>query len=376
VTLLSNAGDFPTQHPVERRHQRGLYECHRAYARSVAGSGWVRVSVVTALALCVAACASTKLEASTDQSPRSQQSASFTTRPVPPGYTSVASSAQVIQYAPWGDDTEGTAEPYTVLAPRKRPWNIDRVVVVSVTGYKGYEGNLHQAAPGGRPEMKSKSFKLDGRDAIYTPAQTNKFATIRWDDLVAVRGPDIAVRVRALHGSRARLVSILRTVKPSTDHATAPRVPDPPSGLVVLGRVDAAPSAVPVLDASIDDPQRRSSWLSRGNPVAHVSRWTSPDATLTVTTLPAFVASLPAMRGGVALSNARTAPTAHTIDIGASRGIAIEEPFERGYTKRTVYWQAPWGNLVTVAAAGRGIPAMSTLADLAASVRPTSRSSA
>jgi hypothetical protein len=147
-----------------------------------------------------------------------------------------------VPYQRWGDDTDGTVEPFTVLAPPGEDASGPHAVVVSVTGYEGYEGGLDQASRGFVGAGKQR-FRVEGRPAIYTPRAVNGTEVERqsaaWSDLVAVRGDDLAVRVASRDATREQLLEVLAAAVPDRDRRAAPAVPEPPSDLRVLGSVNA-----------------------------------------------------------------------------------------------------------------------------------------
>lgn len=173
-----------------------------------------------------------------DDPSRSGEASPFVVDTVPAGFV-LESAGRGTRLQDWGEDSTGTDEPFTVLAPPGVDAASSEAVIVSVTGYLGYQGGLSQAA-GGYGGEAMEHFEVDGAAAIYTPAGAEAFggATV-WDELVVARGDDLAVRVLASDAGRDQLVDIARRVEPADDHARAPGVPDPPDGLDVIGSVDA-----------------------------------------------------------------------------------------------------------------------------------------
>jgi hypothetical protein len=211
-------------------------------------------------------------------------------------------------------------------------------VVVAVTGFEGYQGGLDQAS-GGPPEVQSH-FRLDGRNAVYTPQRTDQFGDERWADLVAVRGTDLAVRVTARDATRQRLVEVLRRVRPSLDHTQAPAVPDPPAGLRVIGSVDAA--AVVALD-------RES--IELGPRSARGAAWRRGPARLTVAALPGRSADLAAVAGYRALLQWHRAEV-QPREVGGRPGLVLEGAGapDGGFPQRAVVTSSRWGDLLIVMA--------------------------
>ncbi|HKY14395.1 MAG TPA: hypothetical protein VJM33_05685 [Microthrixaceae bacterium] len=140
----------------------------------------------------------------------------------------------------WGDDTMGTDEPTTVLVPDgvSHP-TADDAVVVSVTGFEGYQGGLNQASRCYTAD--EKEFEVDGRSAIYCAPLADPPADQPWrarGDLVVVRGDDLAVRVAApANWEREAMVRVARATTPADDHALAPHV-EPPAGWHVFNHTD------------------------------------------------------------------------------------------------------------------------------------------
>ncbi|MEJ7584530.1 MAG: hypothetical protein WKF43_10705 [Acidimicrobiales bacterium] len=130
---------------------------------------------------------------------------------MPAGYELVT-AGRGTELQEWGEDCCGTAEPFTVLAPPGEGTESAEAIVVSVTGFAGYEGGLDQASSGYSVEERSETFTVDGQEAIFTPAETSS----EWADLVVARGDDLAVRVAGRNASRSRLVEVLDRVRPPT----------------------------------------------------------------------------------------------------------------------------------------------------------------
>lgn len=267
---------------------------------------------------------------------------------------------------PWGDDTYGTAEPFTVLAPDGSDARSPDAIVVSVTGFRGYEGGLAQASPGDSPAVRSDRFVVDGREAIFTPAQPRGNGRTRWADLVVVRGRDLAVRVTARRATKQRLLDVLARVRPSSDHSKPPTVPDPPSGFHVVGSVDADVTAG--FHGGVSDLLPTSDLAPA---ITHGIEWTSAHATLMVQTLPGRSASLGAMSAYTAFSYWRY-PTVRSRSIGGAPAMVITSRVDGSVVGlRAVFVRAAWGDLVMVVSFGRDGFSEQELVDVAASVRPT-----
>ena len=328
------------------------------------------VVVITALSV-VAACASGQVE---HTRPRlvSHPSAPFTVAAVPAGFERVAAE-RGRQADPWGDDSFGTAEPFTVLARQGRDASDPKLIVVSVTGFMGYESGLDQAAPARPGYDRATNFKVHGQRAIYTPAQTTTDGRpFVWADLVVARERDLAVRVRARNATKDQLLSVLERVEPS-GKTLAPNVPNPPSGYAVVGSVDAGVAAglnVDVPEWNLTDDAYRT---GPGNPVAHRMKWSTTDeGGMTVTTFPAQVASLDALPGYTALVHGDGHTTPRAVTVAGHRGVALEIQYTSDWKQTAVFTQTRWGNLVMVMAWGKSTPSIHELVAMAASVAPTS----
>src|SRR4030095_7369592 len=91
----------------------------------------------------------------------------------------------------WGGDSVGAGEAFTVAAPAGADPGGPEAVIVSVTGYEGYEGGLDQAS-GGYGGDSIDHFRVDGHPAIYAPPATDGSYERAWEDLVVARGDDLA----------------------------------------------------------------------------------------------------------------------------------------------------------------------------------------
>ena len=300
----------------------------------------------------------------------------------------------------WSSDSFGTHEPFTVLAPPGGGLDSPEAVVVSVTGFEGYQGGLNQASAG---YGSSEPFDLDGAEAIYTPAGDDGDGGTQWADLVVVRGDDLAVRVTTPSGTQDELAAMAERVEPADDHLLAPAVPDPPDGLEVVGSVDAdvIVSVSPYVEEFTDrgpgsDTALGAGWLlgpsagatgTGGGPtvITAEAATASPPASapagpptpdvatsLAVLTLPGGAADLDALPG-LSLSLSWSTVTTTEVDVGGRRGVVVEQVEEGGLTvRRTLVTEAPWGDLLLVATTGPAdtvLPA-EALATVAASARP------
>ena len=297
---------------------------------------------------------------------------------VPAGHE-LKAAEQGRQYTPWGDDSSGNVDPFTVLTPHGSDVSSARAVVVSVTGFAGYEGGLDQASPGGGPGVRSERFEVDGRAAIFTPAQTAKNPSIgrlQWSDLVVARERDLAVRVRARGGTKDQLVDIERRVEPN-GRTVAPALHDAPSGYDVVGSVDVGAVAAENLDVDTFELINDAFRAGPGNPVVHRMTWTGADegSGLALITVPSRLATLDAIPGLVAFARSgRPERRAQRIDVGGRTGVFVEEVLPgsppAAFSQRMVYADTTWGNLVITVAWGRATPSGAQLAAMAASVTP------
>lgn len=338
------------------------------------------VAAITCISL-FGACSDGGEDPSSSTAVVSRPAQAFSVGVVSAGYTPVATS-HGRPYVPWGDDSLGTKEPFVVLAPKGSNAFSRRAVVISVTGFQGYESGLDQASPAGGPGVESHRSRIDGQRAIYVPEQVTGPPYVRrlQAELLVVRGPDLAVRVRKQGATEAELAAIERNVRPR-GRSLAPSVTSTPDGYAVLGSVDAGVVTASDLDgvtASLSDPAQVRP--SAGNPQAWLSTWSAPGAPadgLAVTTLPARAGSLEALPASSAISGAEH--SARWIDVGGRRGVLTEDRVKGSnagdasapvvFTKRVVYSDPGWGNLVVVVAWGRAaVPSADVLAKTAASV--------
>lgn len=281
---------------------------------------------------------------------------------VPAGFELVAAGTGT-QGQEWGVDESGTDEPFTVLAPDGDPES-DRRVVVSVTGFRGYQGGLGQASQGYFDN--SEQFRLRGDRAIYAPGG-ERFGRVYWADLVVAVEPDLAIRVTSPEATRDELATIAERVRPA-GRSKAPRVPDPPNGLEVVGSVDA--DVVAARYPAISDQDA----VIPGLETAHSIGWTGPgDRRLTVMTVPGKRSTLDAAHSLPALPVGRIYTT-RDVESGDRPGVLLEPspPQAPGYERRTLITQAKFGGLVIVSASGETAPSAEELATIAESVSPVS----
>lgn len=260
----------------------------------------------------------------------------------------------------WGEDCCGSDEPYTVLSPDGTGADPDAVVVVSVTGFEGYEGGLDQAS-GGYTRDDLESDAVDGRPARFIGAQpATADLPPQWADLVVDHGDGLAVRVTSPLATREDLEAVHARVTPAADRGLAPGVPEPPPGLEVVGSVDAAGvlagrSYLDHLDAG------------PGPVGAHGIGWVRGPDELMVMTLPPGAADLSAI----------AAASPHwdrweDVTVGRSDDqLVIESSRSFEPTVERSVWIARDDALVVVVARGEDPPAEEVLVALARSVAPT-----
>jgi hypothetical protein len=278
---------------------------------------------------------------------------------VPTGYE-LAVAGRGNQRPAWGSDSSGTDEPFTVLAPPGEDATSERAVVVSVTGFAGYEGGFDQAAFG------SVHLRIDGREAIYGPAH-DRAGRRRRADLVVRHGDDLAVRVTAPGATQDELVDIAGAVEPSGDQGEAPAV-EAAGDLEVVGSVDA--DALVALDGGFapftDDVPGPQGSYSAG--------WVTPGrGSLVVQTVRGDAADLPALGGLEAFAYDQTF-SLRTVDDGSGGAVVVDRRYTGGgpsFSDRAVVVDAGDGQLVVVVARGPTVPEDAELLALARTVRPT-----
>lgn len=314
------------------------------------------------------------------------EGSSFTVGALPAGYTQ-RFEGRGRPHLRWGDDSFGTAEPFTVLAPRGANASSPEAVVVSVTGFNGYQGGLRQAT-GCSSNLRCEDLTVAGRRAIFSPRQRGKNVDLLWSDIVAVVGPDEAVRVRSRTATKSELLEILRTVRPSPDHSLAPDVPNPPMGLHVIGSVQAgaAASLDPVNDAFEDlrAPATGAS-ASPGNPTVARIVWNGPAypnySALAITTTrpefvslaaaPAVIARHPRLASPIDGGANGPAPTTQRLTIDGRPGFFVDIPdSEDSLSSATILATTTrWGDVVLLVASGRSIHSHGALIEMVTSIR-------
>lgn len=290
----------------------------------------------------------------------SQVSSGFSVGYVPDGYQSVTAGRGTAVQA-WGSDSEGTEEPFTVLAPPGSE-TLSEAVIVSATGYAGYEGGLAQAGWGYWRDVVET--RVDGNEAVFTAGGSqHRGQGSNWADLVVSRGDDLAVRVTSRTGPEARLATIARTIDTPTSRSTAPALAQPPAGLEAVGSANA--DAVLALSAYV----RPDS--VPGPRAAHAVGWSGPSASLAVLTLPGGSADLRALRASRVFSRF------HTVEVGES-AVGDQQALVLDYSdwpgsddsrRRTVVVDTTWGDLLLVTSLGTRPVSTEDLVAVAASVQ-------
>jgi hypothetical protein len=312
--------------------------------------------MVIAVALTAAACGSDGGGSTAERADPSPFT--FDRAAVPSGYE-LAVAGRGNQRPAWGSDSSGTDEPFTVLAPPGDDATSERAVVVSVTGFAGYEGGFDQAAFG------SRRIRIDGREARYGPA-SERAGRRRWADLVVRHGDDLAVRVTAPSATQEQLADIARRVEPADDQGEAPAV-EAGGGLEVVGSVDA--DAVVALDGGFapfsDDVPGPEGSFSAG--------WVAPGrGSLVVQTVRGDAADLPALGGLEAFAYDQTF-SLRTVDDGSGAAVVVDRTYTGGgpsFSDRAVVVDAGDGQLVVVVARGPTVPEDAELLALARTVEP------
>ena len=237
----------------------------------------------------------------------------------------------------WGEDSTGTDEPYTVLVRGDDAPTADNIVVVSVTGFDGYEGGLSQASRGYccGADANAEETEVDGHRAYFTPAHDDVPS-----DLVVAVDDDLAVRVSAPHASRDDAIALYKRASPR-GHVRAPEV-QPPGGYRIIGRVDAD-----LVLAQVAVVQPRTNEVP-GTSAAHTLGWSDGDASLAVLTVPASSGDLAALVAGPRFWGGGTT------EVSASEK-AVEIRFRGGagnYNRNAVVVTSSWGDLIVAVSDG------------------------
>jgi hypothetical protein len=147
---------------------------------------------------------------------------------VPDGYRDFAEGQGELPAA-WGDDNAGNTGGFAVLAPSADVTGLADLTVVELTGYEGYQGGLRQASAAG-VDGTFDEVQVDGQEALGSTTQDV-------NELLAVRGDDVAVAARSTQLDQAGLTDlVLATDVPSGAPPTGAPEVVAPEGLRVLGQ--------------------------------------------------------------------------------------------------------------------------------------------
>jgi hypothetical protein len=252
-------------------------------------------------------------------------------------------------------------------------------VLVSVTGYAGYQGGLDQALSG-YPGLEVDELEIDGDEARPSvPAMVDELTGERlvWGDLVVAREPDLAVRITSPDATREQLLDMAGRVE-ERGRLVPPFVADPPEGMVVAGWAGTGavvafePWAAPGTDAV------------PATATTHAAAWVDSEVLgsfLVVTTIDAGVVDLAA----VPWFHHRWAPwwtePIHRERQIGDQGAVVLEGFRQGDPSmpdlvpdehhRSVWLASDFGDVVVVAAKGPRVPSEDELVAIASSVEPT-----
>lgn len=289
------------------------------------------------------ACLASAVACADDSSPASSplESSPFTVGYLPAGFEPVAVGEGSWRLA-WGDDSEGTNAPLTVL---ERGDGEDREPIL-VTFF-GYEGTQQESPL--RAGDDHDPLEVDGHQGTFRRASEDN----RWSSLVVDFGDDLAVRVASPHASEGELLEVLAAVQipnPSdeTAHVAAPVVDPLPEGVRHIGFMDAR--AVLAQDSYV--------WGSTdevpGPPESHTATWVGEgadlDRQLVVQTLPGDVADLAGIAGAVV----EEGMDGRIVDVDG-RPAAVVEPTgadDDSLRHRAVWLISAWGDLVHVVSRG------------------------
>ena len=244
-------------------------------------------ALVVASGLLMSCGAAQKEDAVTDAATDSSTSSPFAVGWVPDGFDPFV-AGRGTDKPTWSEDCCGSIEPFVILAPTGKGSDLSEHVVVSVTGYAGYQGGLEQAAGGQLDDQET--FEVDGRRAIFAERRRlgDEPGDDVWSNVVVAREDDLAVRVVG-HGSREDLAEVASRVRPFGQDR--PPDVDLPEGLAVVGRAGAD------LVVAFGDGARLGSDAVPGPVSAHGAAWDRDRTTLNVMTVPGGAGDLGALLG-------------------------------------------------------------------------------
>jgi hypothetical protein len=275
--------------------------------------------------------------------PVSAGAARFTADAVPAGYD-LAIAGDGGLSPEWGEDSSGTHEPFVALRDE------DGIVVVSVTGFEGYQGGLEQAALGYTDDLEPTD--VDGDRAVFTPADGSRPA-----DLVVERGDDLAVRARGAGRTEEELAALVRATEPSRSRNRPPSV-DPRDGFEELGDVTA--DVVLAMEASLSPFE---SDLVPGPSTASVIGWRAGNRHLVAEVLPADEDAVAAIAEGVLLGRPYGLESAMSTEVDGRPATAL-----RGEAV-VVVTTTSWGDLLVVKSSNLPLLDVDDLVTVASSVR-------
>jgi hypothetical protein len=243
--------------------------------RSGARTGWFLLAVV---GLTLAGCSD---DGGGTGQPETTESSPFTIEP--PANFELTYAGRGDQLPQWSDDTGGENHGgFTVLAPRDDPTETDQVTVVEATGFRGYQGGLHQASM--LQGTGWEDLQVDGRSALVAEELDGSFTEL----MVVREGDDVALGLRSPELSVDELIELNggTTLSPDLEElrVSAPDV-SPPTGWSTVGEVQG--DLRMGIDSYGDDP---------GPPSAHSAKWESASgAVLIALTLPSVAGDVPAL---------------------------------------------------------------------------------
>lgn len=285
---------------------------------------------------------------------------------VPDGFTAVAAGRG--EHRPdWSEDCCGSDEPYVVLSPDGTPDHPD-VVVVSITGYQGYQGGLDQASVG--YGLDSEEVEVAGEEARYSPPGAEHDPDA-WADLVVAQGDrDLAIRVTSPDATLEELAALVPLVEVPDDVTQPPAVTAPP-GLELVGSVaaDAVVAAFPYVDQQAD--------AGPGPTTAHGVGWrqgvSDHGTQVVLMSLPGGSADLAALVVGFRWQQRRYAAPREVVARVVGHHALLErlESEAAGPVRRSVWLPTDDGHLVVAASSGSDAATEEDLLALARSVEPT-----
>jgi hypothetical protein len=241
----------------------------------------------------------------------------FVVRDVPDGFTLVTAGEGVVR-PEWGEDSTGTDEPFTVVAPDGEAGTLARSVVVSQTGFAGYQGGLEQASAAYTHTLEE--LDIDGRRALFAEPGSIAAGASDHGDLVVERGDDLALRVRARGLAKDDAVAMARASSQGQRREDPPVV-DPPDGFGVVGSVPA--EAVVAIRASL---HRGFSDFVPGPQSASTVAWSAGDGTLLAIAVPLDDGrgTVAALAAGPLLHLPFPGATARRIELDDRAGVLFE----------------------------------------------------